>query len=145
MKKFILILLCFFVVNSYAQQKNGVSKKENTITVKKKTNTPKKTTAVYKICGLCKGTGKDPYCKGTGVCQNHHPSSFMDKKCYENCTDTCNDFSISEEEFNVCESECRNDCTENQLCDSCDSYDGRCLKRWCNNGVCRNCNGSGKK
>lgn len=100
----------------------------------------------YKTCGLCKGTGKDPRCNGTTRCQNHHVYSRIDNDCFKNCQ--C--YEADDEEWfdedetsEECRSRCKDKCKIQEPCDYCKSIDGTCSVMWCNNGVCRNCDGKG--
>ncbi|GEM56600.1 hypothetical protein B0A58_14655 [Flavobacterium branchiophilum NBRC 15030 = ATCC 35035] len=140
MKNLILIVFCLFSFTTFAQQKKATkSKAKTTVSIKNKA------VKINTICGLCKGTGKDPKCNGTGLCQNHH-TTYLDVKCFNNCDcyDGGDDIGDEPETADECTTRCEKECQRSQLCGDCDSYDGTCKKMWCNNGVCRNCNGKGK-
>lgn len=139
MKNIIIVLFCLFTITSFAQQKTVNKKNQVSAT------TQKKVIKVSTICGLCKGTGKDPKCNGTGLCQNHH-STYLDVECFNNCDcyDGGEEIGDEPETADECTARCERECQRSQSCDNCDSYDGTCKKMWCNNGVCRNCNGKGK-
>jgi hypothetical protein len=134
-----IILFCLFTITSFAQKKTIIKEKQVSASVQKGT------TQNSSICGLCKGTGKDPRCYGSGLCQNHH-SIYLDKECFKNCNcyDGGEDIGDEPETSEECTVRCKKECERSQICDNCDSYDGTCKKMWCNNGVCRNCNGKGK-
>lgn len=131
--KIITLLFCLFTLFSFAQKKIVNKQKQAITTVQKST-----------ICNLCKGTGKDPVCKGTGICQNHNLGKFLDSDCYRNCKCDDGDEDNEPETKEECSIRCKKYCEQTTACNNCDSYDGTCKKMWCNNGVCRNCNGKGK-
>jgi len=143
MKKLLLLVFCFLALGLSAQKKKSVQPKARTSLTQKKENS---SASGYKTCGLCKGTGKDPRCNGTTRCQNHQVYSRIDNECFKNCQ--CYEADDEEwfdedESSEECRSRCKDKCKIVEPCDYCKSIDGTCSLMWCNNGVCRNCDGKG--
>lgn len=143
MKKLLLLVFCFLALGLSAQKKKSEPSKPKTTLTQKKENS---SASGYKTCGLCKGTGKDPRCNGTTRCQNHHVYSRIDNDCFKNCQ--CYEADDEEwfdedESSEECRSRCKDKCKIQEPCDYCKSIDGTCSVMWCNNGVCRNCDGKG--
>ena len=126
--------MCLFSFSIFSQKNKTNTKFKQP---QNKTTTIKKTFHRVIKCDLCNGSGKDPICKGTGICKNHNANTYLKESCFKDCTEDC----FEDEDCIVI---CGEDCTETSNCLSCGNMSGYCSQTFCKNGVCTKCKGTGK-